>query len=169
MDVSEIGQDYEIEASPYRRPVRNELKVRAEGRPCLFLALVLVLASVGYAMTVCSSEQEPGGMPVIPGERLLAAPESGRGYVKLDFEDVDILVFIKAVSEVTGKDFVVSPKVRGKVSVVAPREIPVDEAYQVFQSVLEVHGFTTVPTGSIVKIVPSSEARGKAVDVQPAR
>lgn len=120
-------------------------------------------------MTVYSSEQEPDGKPVMPGEGLLAAPESGRGYVKMDFDNVDILAFIKAISQITGKDFVVSPKVKGKVSVVAPTEIPLDEAYQAFQSVLEVHGFTTVPAGRIVKIVPSSEARGKGVDMQPAR
>jgi len=134
-----------------------------------FVVVVLVLASAGYAMTVCSSEQEPDGKPVMPGEGLLAAPESETGYVKMDFDDVDILAFIKAISQITGKDFIVSPKVTGKVSVVAPREIPLDEAYQVFQSVLEVHGFTTVPAGRIVKIVPSSEARGKGVDMQPAR
>ena len=120
-------------------------------------------------MTVGASEREPCAKSVIPGEGFPAAEKSEMGCVKMDFEDVDIQVFIKAMSEVIGKDFVVSPKVRGKVSVVAPKEIPVDEVYQVFQSVLEVHGFTTVPTGSIIKIVPSSEALGKGVDTQLAR
>ena len=147
----------------------NETFRLAHGRGHLFSLSLLVLAFLGNAMTVCSSEQEPGAKSVIPREGLPAAAEPETGYVKMDFEDVDILAFIKAMSEVTGKDFVVSPKVRGKVSVVAPREFPVGEAYQVFQSILEVHGFTTVPAGSIVKIVPSSEARGKAVDTQWAR
>ncbi|MDY6990012.1 MAG: hypothetical protein SWQ30_18375 [Thermodesulfobacteriota bacterium] len=147
----------------------DEITPFPEGRLCLFLAGLLFLASLGYAMTVCSSEQAPRGAAVMAGQGPFGAPKSARGYVKMDFEDVDILVFIKAVSEITGKDFIVSPKVRGKVSVVAPREIPVNEAYQVFQSVLEVHGFTTVPAGSVVKIVPSSEAKGKAVDTRSAR
>jgi type II secretory pathway component GspD/PulD (secretin) len=153
-----------------REPLRsNETTPFPEGRRCLFLAVLLALAFLGNAMTVCFSGQEPGANSVIPREGLPGAAESETGHVKMDFEDVDILVFIKAMSEVTGKDFVVSPKVRGKVHVVTPKEIPVDEADQVFQSVLEVHGFTTVPAGSVVKIVPSSEARGKGVDTQPAR
>jgi len=146
----------------------NETTPFPEGRLSLFLTVLLGLASLGYAMTACSSEQVPGGKSLVPGEGLPAAAEPDTGYVEMDFQDVDILIFIKAISEMTGKDFVVSPKVRGRVSIVAPTKMAPDEAYQVFQSVLEVHGFTTVPAGRIVKIVPSLEARGKGVDMQPA-
>ncbi len=102
-------------------------------------------------------------------EQSPASLEPGKGYVKIDFDHVDILVFIKFIGEVTGKNFVVDPRVQGTVTVVAPTEVSVDEAYEVFQSVLEVHGFTTVTAGRIIKVVPSSEARGKGVDTQLPR
>jgi general secretion pathway protein D len=42
----------------------------------------------------------------------------------------------------------------------------VDEAYRVFESVLEVHGFTTIESGDVVKIVPSTVARGKSIETR---
>jgi len=131
------------------------------------VAFLLALAMLGRPVAACSFEEARGRRPVMAGEGLAGTP--GTGYVTIDFENVDILVFIKAMSDITGKDFIVSPKVKGKVSIVAPKEIAVGEAYQILQSVLEVHGFTTVPTGGMVKIVPSAEARGKAVDTPSAR
>ncbi len=94
-----------------------------------------------------------------------AEDDSGGGrFVTIDFDDVDILLFIKFISELTEKNFVVDKAVRGKVTVISPTKISVDEAYKVFESVLEVSGFTTVQSGSIVKIVPSVEARAKGVE-----
>jgi general secretion pathway protein D len=80
--------------------------------------------------------------------------------ISMDFDQVDIRVFIKFISEITGKNFIIDERVRGKrITVVSPRGISVDEAYKVFESVLEVHGFTTVPAGDVIKIVRSVEAR----------
>ncbi|MFB0520881.1 MAG: type II secretion system protein GspD, partial [Desulfatiglandales bacterium] len=73
-------------------------------------------------------------------------------YVTIDFDDVDIGIFIKFISELTGKNFVLDKGVRGKVTIISPTKISVKEAYKVFESVLEVHGFTTVPAGNIIKI-----------------
>ncbi|MGE5790038.1 MAG: type II secretion system secretin GspD, partial [Syntrophaceae bacterium] len=81
----------------------------------------------------------------------------------IDFDNVDILAFIKFISELTGKNFVVDEAVKGKVSVFSPRKISSDEAYRVFESVLEIHGLTTVPSGDVIKIVPSQQAREKNI------
>jgi len=72
----------------------------------------------------------------------------------IDFDDVDIRVFITYISELTGKIFVIDQKVRSKVTIQAPTKVSVEEAYRVFESVLEVHGYTQVPSGEIIKIVP---------------
>jgi len=88
------------------------------------------------------------------------------GFVTIDFDDVDVRVFIKYISEATGKNFVIDPKVKGKVTIVSPTKISVDEAFKVFQSVLEVHGFTIVEAGSVIKIVPSVTARGKNIETR---
>ncbi len=85
-------------------------------------------------------------------------------YVTIDFEDVDINLFIKYISELTGKNFIVDKAIRGNITIVSPTKISIDEAYKVFESVLEVQGFTTVPAGSIIKIVPSADARSKSVE-----
>ncbi|HEB49131.1 MAG TPA: type II secretion system protein GspD [Desulfobulbus sp.] len=87
---------------------------------------------------------------------------SGR-YVIIDFNDVDINLFIKYISELTGKNFVVDRAVKGKVTIISPTRISEKDAYRVFESVLEVHGFTTVPAGSIIKIVPAVQARSKSI------
>ena len=93
-----------------------------------------------------------------------SATEPSERYVTIDFENVDINLFIKYISELTGKNFIIDKAVRGNVTIVSPTKISVDEAYKVFESVLEVQGFAAVPAGSIIKIVPSADARSKSVE-----
>jgi general secretion pathway protein D len=83
--------------------------------------------------------------------------------ITMDFQDVDLAVLVKFISELTGKNFIVDEKVRGKVTIISPGKISVDEAYLVFQSVLQVKGFTTVPAGAVIKIVPSKEAKSSTI------
>ena len=92
-----------------------------------------------------------------------AAPD-GKNLVSMDFNDVDLAVFIKFVSEITGKNFVLDQNVRTKVTVISPSKIPVEEAYRVFESVLEVHGFATVEAGDIIKVVKAGDARSKNIE-----
>ncbi len=87
-------------------------------------------------------------------------------FVSIDFNDVDISVFIKFISELTGKNFVIDQRVKGKVTIISPSKISVAEAYKVFESVLEVHGFATVETGKLIKIVPSPDARTKSIETR---
>ncbi|WP_319574379.1 type II secretion system secretin GspD [uncultured Desulfobacter sp.] len=89
-------------------------------------------------------------------------------FVSMDFNDVDIGVFIKFISKLTQKNFVVDTKVRGKVTIISPEKISVDDAYKVFESVLDIYGFATVETGSVVKIIPAVDARGDNVDTRVA-
>lgn len=95
-----------------------------------------------------------------------AEEEPDERYVTIDFDDVDIALFIKFISELTGKNFVVDKAVRGKVTIISPTKISVKEAYKVFESVLEVHGFTPIPSGNIVKIVPAVQARSKNIETR---
>ena len=89
--------------------------------------------------------------------------DNGQQYVTIDFNDVDINVFVKYISELTGKNFIIDRTVKGKVTVISPTRMTVKDAYRVFESVLEVHGFTTVPSGPVIKIVPSVQARSKSI------
>ena len=87
-------------------------------------------------------------------------------FVSIDFNDVDINVFIKFISELTGNNFVVDQRVKGKVTIISPEKISLKEAYKVFESVLEVHGYTTVKTDKIIKIIPSRDARSKNIETR---
>jgi general secretion pathway protein D len=117
-----------------------------------FLTLVMLLGFTAMGDAQTGSRTGPRGQP--------------KKTISMDFDQVDIKVFIKFISELTGKNFVVDDKVRGKVTVLSPSKISVEEAYKVFESVLEVHGFTTVPAGKVIKIVPSVEARQKSVELR---
>jgi general secretion pathway protein D len=110
-------------------------------------------------------EQERTIQKQVPKENKEAPGEAqeDKRYVTIDFDNVDIEIFIKFISELTGKNFVIDKAVKGKVTILSPTKISVEEAYRVFESVLEVNGFTTVPAGSITKIVPSAEARAKDI------
>ena len=67
--------------------------------------------------------------------------------IAFNFQDVELPVLARFVSEVTGTNFILDDRVRGKVSVFSPTRVTPAEAYEVFQSVLAVKGFTTVPSG----------------------
>lgn len=85
--------------------------------------------------------------------------DGGQRRVALNFQDVDIPVLARFISELTNKNFIVDEKVRGKVTVISPTKVTPEEAYTIFQSVLQVKGFTTVPSGGVIKILASREAK----------
>ncbi|MDH3986452.1 MAG: type II secretion system secretin GspD, partial [Gammaproteobacteria bacterium] len=62
-------------------------------------------------------------------------------------------------AEVTDRNFIIDPRVKGKVTVISSRPMDSDEVYQVFLSILKVHGFAAVPSGEVIKIVPDVNAK----------
>ena len=132
------------------------------------LAFMCFCAIVIWACVkpVHAREQEFEPKPVSEPQASSAEGALEPRLVRIYFDDVDILVFVRFISEVTGKNFLIDPKVKGRVTVLCPTKVTVVEAYKIFESVLEVHGFTTVPAGNIIKIVPSAEARGKGVETK---
>jgi len=97
---------------------------------------------------------------------LLAAPNLAfaKGVV-LNFTDVDIATMVKFISDLTGKNFIMDDRVKGKISVFSPAKLSNEEAYNVFTSVLELKGFTVVPAGKVLKIVPTSSAKQSGMRV----
>jgi general secretion pathway protein D len=81
------------------------------------------------------------------------------GELTLNFKDADIRVFIATVSEATGKSFIVDPRVEGKINVISTRPMGPEEVYRTFESILRVHGYAAIPSGSMVKIVPEAIAK----------
>ncbi len=87
-----------------------------------------------------------------------AQPPAQEG-VSLDFKDVELTDLIQTVSELTGRNFIYDDTVRGKVTIISPQRLSLDEAYQLFLTVLNVKGFTVVPTGQGNKIVMVKDAK----------
>ncbi len=84
---------------------------------------------------------------------------------QINLRDVEIPTLIETVSRITGKSFVVDPRVKGRVTVITSQDISDDELYETFLSILQVHGFSAVPSGSgnLIKIVPSNQAKQQPV------
>lgn len=86
--------------------------------------------------------------------------------VTFNFVDVDLATITKFISDITKKNFIFDERVKGKITIIAPSKLDVDEAYNLFTSVLELKGFTVVPSGvDAYKIIPSSEARQRGVEI----
>lgn len=114
-------------------------------------------------------------LAVLAPSALAAAPEPQPGVtqvennqVTLNFRDMDINALIEAVSKVTGKNFIVDPRVKARVTVISAQPMSPQKLYDVFLSILQVNGFAAVPAGEIIKIVPEINARSDNQPVNPS-
>jgi general secretion pathway protein D len=82
----------------------------------------------------------------------------------LNLTDADIQAFIQSVSEITGRNFVIDPRVKGKVTVITATPTNADRIYEIFLSVLQVNGFVAIPSGDVIKVVPDAGAAQRASD-----
>lgn len=76
-----------------------------------------------------------------------------------NLRNADIRAVIAEVSRVTGKNFIIDPRVQGKISIASSTPMSNKELYQVFLSLLQVSGYAAVPSGSVIKVVPNIEAK----------
>ena len=83
----------------------------------------------------------------------------------VNLKDTDIQELIQFVSDVTGTTIVVDPTVKGKVKVVSSKPVTKAELYDLFLSILDVHGYTAVRSGGVVRVIPNKNARSAPVDV----
>jgi len=79
--------------------------------------------------------------------------------ITLNFKNADITAVIDTVADLTGKTFIIDPRVKGMVNVVSSQPLSRDEVLGVFLSILEVQGFTSVRVGKAIKIVPNTQMR----------
>ncbi|MHB8708068.1 MAG: type II secretion system secretin GspD [Desulfuromonadales bacterium] len=115
---------------------------------CLLLTLATLLPHPNGGAALA---QEPAA------NRPIKAGAANR--VTLDFKEIELTDLIHTISELTGRNFLYDETVRGKATLVSPEGMTVDEAYQMFLTVLNLKGFTVVPAGKVNKIVPLKSAR----------
>ncbi len=119
-----------------------------------FCCLFLLISATGLNSTVFA-QQKP----------VHSTSSKSKRFITVDFDNVNIRLFIKYIAELTGRNFVVDKQVQGTVTIISPTKISEDDAYRVFESVLEVHGFTTISSGAVTKIIPSVKARSQNMEI----
>ena len=124
----------------------------------------------------------PGGQAIIIGLVCMmvfpasqAAPQQGtvttmpvakkqQQKIALNFTDMDIRAVIEVVADRTGKNYIIDPRVKGKVTIVSKRPIKDDALYDVLLSVLKIHGYAAIPGRNAIKIVPEVNAKQDSID-----
>ena len=89
----------------------------------------------------------------------LGAAQAQQSSITFNLKDAELETVIATVAEFTGRNFIIDPRVKGKVTVISSKPMNANEVYQTFLSLLEVHNFSAVPVGNVIKIVPSVNAK----------
>ena len=95
----------------------------------------------------------------------LCVPHVGAQDFTVNLKDTDIQEFIEFVADVTETTIVVDPSVKGKIKVISSKPVSKAELYDLFLSILDVHGYTAVRSGAVVRVIPNKNARSSPVDV----
>ncbi|HEY4971116.1 MAG TPA: type II secretion system secretin GspD, partial [Steroidobacteraceae bacterium] len=119
--------------------------MQPQSRPRVAAALTAALL---VAATLCAAA------PPAPQPR----PQDGPT-ITPNYKDADLSQIIQAVAEVTGKNFIIDPRVNAKVTMLSATPMSPAAFYEAFLSVLQVYGYVAVPAGKVIKIVPNTEAR----------
>jgi len=98
-----------------------------------------------------------------------AAAANADDEVTINFVNVDIQQVVKAMGIITGRNFLLDPRVKGNVNIVSSRPVTREEAYEIFLSTLRLSGFAAVEGRGFTKIVPEAEAKTSSTSVpEPA-
>jgi len=84
---------------------------------------------------------------------------------KVNLKDADISALVTEVAEITGRNFIVDPRVKGTITVISSKALNAGEVYELFLGVLSVNGFAAIPSGNAVKLVPDVNAKQFALRV----
>jgi len=132
-----------------------------------YLHLLLVILTLGFSSPLLAAPNENSkqveNTPAPSQSTSPTLPSTGTSKLLFNFQDAEIGAVIKAVSRMTGRNFLIDPRVKGKVTIISSTPVSRNAAYQIFLSALKAQGFTAVTgTGGIVKIIPVGEGKQNA-------
>ncbi len=136
----------------------------------IFLRTVALAAVISMACPASTwaadKETKPAPRPAAPkaapAAKTKARPASD-DRVLLNFQGADIQAVIKTMSQMTGTNFLLDPRVKGKITIISVRRVSRADAYQIFLSALRAQGFTATPgPGGVVNVVPVGEGKQRA-------
>ncbi len=93
-----------------------------------------------------------------------APPAVSERYISLNFDNADISVIIQTIAELLHMNYIVSPSVKGRISIQTSDKLPVSALLPVLEQILEVNGFMAVKSGDFYKIVPANQAKQESVE-----
>lgn len=103
-------------------------------------------------------------LPTASGQSMTSGSDMDAPRYEVDFDDVSLPEFIHSIGRITGKSFIIDPRVRGNISLNSQRALTADELYRVFQNELQVNGYATIPLNDGgVRVVPDQVARTQPV------
>ena len=110
-------------------------------------------------------------LPTLVLAALIAASAQAQqgAMITPNYKDADLGQVIEAVSQVTGRNFIVDPRVRAQVTMLSATPMSAGAFYEAFLAILQVHGFVAVPSGDVIKIVPDANARQMPANDLPDR
>src|ERR1022692_1501985 len=101
----------------------------------------------------------PVSLPAQAPQRVQPQRAQEGATITPNYKDADLSQIIQAVSEVTGKNFIIDPRVNAKVTMLSATPMSAAAFYEAFLSVLQVYGYVAVPAGKVIKIIPNTDAR----------
>ena len=140
----------------------------------LILGVILVFISGAAAAQAPSAPAGNGETGAKPADDEHALLESARlmrasGNVQFNFQDVDMVKFIRFMAELLQENLVLSPGVKGSISVISPKPFPLRESRQVFLSVLEMNGYTLQNAKGFSKVIPIQSGSSAETDIRKGR
>lgn len=135
---------------PQRTPIPNTHKHLCIGTQCwqILILLGMLVVSPGFSAVIGLDTPVPS----------LSDPNLADVQISMNFDQTDIRTVIQTIGDITGINFAMDESVRGNVSVISPTNIPLSDAYRVLERVLDLHGFTAIPSGGLVKVIPKKDA-----------
>jgi general secretion pathway protein D len=132
-------------------------------RSRFLITICLIVLIVGY-FTEISPAQNNGKTEISAAPIETIKPANDSFYqdpeIIFDFVDVEITTIIKFISEITGNNFVFDERIKGKITIIAPTKLSINESFRLFTSILTLKGYTIIPSGpKTYKIIPSSLAK----------
>lgn len=133
---------------------------------CYILFLLLVTQCV-FALPESQGEEQSSALSV-QSEQHIDASNDIEPQIQAkkiwNLRNADIRAVIAQVAQITGKNFVIDPRVQGKISIVSGTPISDKALYQVFLSMLQVSGYAAVPIGEVIKIIPNIDSKSQTPD-----
>ncbi len=136
----------------------NHPALKSQGAMMRFIKLYIVLFSIVLMILSLSCPSFAGN------ENQVRISDRSGPRIAFNFVDVEIPTIVKFISEITGNNFLFDERIKGKITIIAPTKLSIDESFTLFTSVLSLKGFTIIPSGPrTYKIIPSSLAKQEGI------